>query len=443
MRAYALMLLLPCFVGMSAQDSLVHEVDTVQLSVHSISLDSLIHSRRQAERLVAGHTHSVRLNPYFYRMLAPGTLYNDALGNSLQPRWQFGRPANVAPQLGSTVGVYDMLSASDRSLVNIYVQHPELITYTDNEIQSQTKLREEVKQPIEAQTNLGQMAVPSDLGNDMAEPVAVKALKPKFWKVKGNGTLNVTQNAYSDNWFQGGENNYSGLARVTLEANYDNRQKLKWNNKLEAEVSLQTSSDTVHNPRITNNRLRLTSGVGYKAAKNWDYSTEVQATTQMFRNFNTNSYTYSSGFLAPLYLNISIGMTYTYKSKKGRFWGSLKLAPVSYDMRYVASDSIPLRSRHGIKEGHKSLHNFGPNVKWEFDWQVCKNVSWHSYMYFFTNFDYTQLQWENNIRFKINKYLSSEFYFYPRFDDSSSRYRGDKGYWMYKEWLSLGVSYDF
>lgn len=449
MRFFFLTLLLPCFVAASAQvrPEAVSEftrADSIG-TIYSAKLDSLMRVRKRAEAQAASSMQRTKLNPYFYRMLVPGTLYNDAVSSSLQLRWQPGRDSVQGSPLAASQRIYQLIDNSSLSLADMYVRHPELFDHTDADIQSQDKLRQEVKQPIDATDGLGKMAVPADLGNDMAEPVAVKAHRPNFWKVWGEGSFRFQQNYYSENWYKGGSDNYSALTVLRLESMFDNRRKFTWHNRLDFELGFQTSDDKVHKVRVTNNLLRLTSSLSYQAIKNWHYTTEVKATTQNMRNYNWESDTYSSGFFDPLYLNVSVGMKYTYRSKKGKVWGELYLAPVSYEMRYVANDSIDLRRRHGIKDGHSTLHNFGPYARWTFDWNVMKNIHWGWNMYFFTNFDQVQFQWENTIKFTINKYLDATLYVYPRFDDSSKNYRSKKKdtYWMLQEYLSLGLTYKF
>ena len=54
------------------------------------------------------------------------------------------------------------------------------------------------------------------------------------------------------------------------------------------------------------------------------------------------------------------------------------------------------------------------------------------------------LEWENTFSFNFNKYISAKLFLYPRFDDSSINYRSEGGsYFMFKEWLSLGLDYSF
>ena len=81
-----------------------------------------------------------------------------------------------------------------------------------------------------------------------------------------------------------------------------------------------------------------------------------------------------------------------------------------------------------------------------------KNVNWTSRLYCFGNiFDnkkdmYVLLEWENTLDFTINKYLSAKFFSYPRFDNSTRDKNNPQKahhYFMFKEWLSLGLSYKF
>ena len=450
MRFRFLFLLIPFFATASAQqvvpaDTLAPTHADSVATIYSGRLDSLSQVRRRAEAQASSSMQRTRLNPYIYRMLAPGTLYNDAVRSSLRLRWLPGNDSAEASPLTSSRHIYQLLDCSSATLASMYVTHPELFTYTDADIQGQDKLRQEVKQPIDATEGLGKMAVPTDLGNDMAEPVAVKAHRPNFWKFWGNAELKFSQNYYSENWHKGGKNNYSVLSIMHLYSSFDNQRKFTWKNTLDFELGLQTNDDKIHKIRVNNNVLRLTSEVGYQAIKNWSYTAKVRATTQNLRNYNWESYTYSSGFLDPLNLNVSVGMTYNYKSKNGKVWGDLYLAPVSYDLTYVANDSINLRRRHGIEDGHSTKYTFGPNASWNFHWKIVKNVQWNSRMYFYTNFSLARFEWEHTIDFTINRYMNGTLNVYPRFDDSSKNYKSKKKdtYWMMQEYLSLGLKYSF
>ena len=111
-------------------------------------------------------------------------------------------------------------------------------------------------------------------------------------------------------------------------------------------------------------------------------------------------------------------------------------------MRYV--DRLRLSTKHGVQEGHHAYQNFGPSITVNAYWQILKNLSWNARMYWISNFTYTNIEWENTFNFTINKYLSAKLFVYPKFDDSSARYKSEGGsFFMMKEWLSLGFNYNW
>ena len=52
------------------------------------------------------------------------------------------------------------------------------------------------------------------------------------------------------------------------------------------------------------------------------------------------------------------------------------------------------------------------------------------------------MEWENTFTFVVNKYISSNLFLYPRFDDSAKR-DDHHGFWQMKEYISLGFNYGF
>ena len=217
---------------------------------------------------------------------------------------------------------------------------------------------------------------------------------------------------------------------------------------------------------MTNNLLRLTSKLGYKAAKNWFYTGQVLANTQLAPYYDKNKQDWKARFATPLYLTVSVGMDYKYK-KGDKIDLSVYLSPLAYYMTYVSQlhsnhytvddNGDPVLDGDGNKQyfywypmtygmEHRDdhfLHKFGPNLTVNSKIKVMKNVMWTSRLYWFSNFHSTLIEWENKVDFTINKYLDATFYAYPRFDDGSRNNKKKHGYLMFKEWLSLGLSYNF
>jgi hypothetical protein len=99
-------------------------------------------------------------------------------------------------------------------------------------------------------------------------------------------------------------------------------------------------------------------------------------------------------------------------------------------------------SRHGVEAEKHHLLDFGPNVTADLQWKLSETVLWKSRFYAFTSFKRAQIEWENTFQLKVSKYITANIFLYPRFDDANT-YDDDLGYWQFKEYTSLGFSYNF
>ena len=403
-----------------------HNVSTNIVTAYTDSLKLLLDSIQRLEQSSAP-------SPYMFRLYAPGTVYSSALAQDMGTAVDPGDDAQL--QLDAAINT---------RLNNAYVLFPVLFTGTEQQLVNGGRFLTDLAQPAEEPVMLADQTEEIILPEVDIEAVEPEVKKPNFWTFKGNGSLQFTQSYYSQNWYQGGEKNYAMLSQLTAEANYDNQRRVQWDNKFEAQLGFQTSeTDQFHKFKATSNLLRLTSNLGIKAVGHWNYAAQLQLETQPYKSYKANSDELTATFISPLYVRSSIGMDYIIKKK--RFEGKLHLAPLSYVITYVHRDE--LISRYGINEGHHSKHDWGPNVEFTFTYRMWKNISWASRLYWFSNFHLTRIEWENTLNFTINKYISAKLFLYPRFDDSNDKYRAgenhDGTFLMFKEWLSLGLNYDF
>ncbi len=404
----------------------VQKVDAGIVTAYSDSLTQLVND---LQSLSTPSTPS----PYMFRLFAPGTVYTSALAQSMGTAEDPGNDAQL--QLDATINDY---------LTSAYILYPQLFSSTELQLNNAGRLRTDLPQLPNVPILLTETTEDIILPDVDVEAVEPEVKKPNFWTFKGNGSLQFTQSYYSQNWYQGGETNYAMLSQLSAEANYNNQRRVQWDNKFEAQLGFQTSeTDQYHKFKATNNLLRLTSSLGIKAIGNWNYAAQLQLETQPYKSYKANSDEITAAFISPLYVRSSIGMDYIIKKK--RFEGKLHLAPLSYVITYVKRGE--LLERYGINEGHHSKHEWGPNVEFTFTYHMWKNISWASRLYWFSNFHLTRIEWENTLNFTINRYLSAKLFLYPRFDDSSDKYRAgedhDGTFLMFKEWLSLGLNYDF
>lgn len=407
-----------------------YSVDSIA-DIYGKKMEELVHQRNKAIRQ---NTYKRPLDVYALRMSLPPTFYSSSV---LQ---QFSAET---PDIRTDRSLVRMYLVND-ALASMYVNRPEIIVQTDSQVEQAGTLRDDVHGSLTTDTKLSDKVVTVDLGAEMNEGVVLVTRRPNFWKFSGSGSLQFTQNYFSENWYQGGENNYAFLGLLTLNANYDNKQNVQWENRLEARLGFQTTSEseTRRSMKPTDNLLRLTTKLGYKAYKTLFYTMQVQAYTQIVPLYESNSDVIRTNFLSPLNLTVSVGLDYKFQTNNNNFRGNVYLAPCAYNMRYVSN--IDLATKHGIEAGHHAYHNFGPSITVNAYWQILKNLSWNARMYWISNFTYTNIEWENTFNFTINKYLSAKLFVYPKFDDSSARYKSEGGsFFMMKEWLSLGFNYNW
>ena len=364
----------------------------------------------------------------YFRLFAPMTFYHNIANKSL----------SIEPDQTGSDPVAD---AIDAALLHIYLNRPDLVNTTETELQETGNVRDDVDQPIKNQVKLVEKVESPviDMPDDV--PTEILIQKPKFWTKKGDGYLQFMQNFVSDNWYKGGESNYSMVGAVTLEANYDNRNKWKWDNKLEMKLGfMHTRTDSVHKFKSNEDLIRLTSKVGLEAAKNWYYTLQLLAYTQFTRGLKANDLNIYSDFMSPFNLNLGVGMDYKVASKNKRLTGTVNLSPLAVNYRYV--DRLDLSTSYGLDEGKHSLVDFGSQVTADVTWKINDVVSWKSRLYAFTSYKRAEVEWENTFTLRVSKYISANLFLFPRFDDSGKK-DDDLGYLQFKEYSSIGFTYGF
>ena len=364
----------------------------------------------------------------YFRLFAPTTFYHNIANKSL----------SIEPDQTSNDPVAE---AIDAALLHIYLNRPDLVNTTETELQETGNVRADVNQPIKNQVKLVEKVESPviDMPDDV--PTEIMIQKPKFWTKKGDGYLQFMQNFVSDNWYKGGESNYSMVGALTLEANYDNRNKWKWDNKLEMKLGfMHTRSDSVHKFKSNEDLIRYTSKVGLEAAKNWYYTLQLLAYTQFTRGLKANDLNTYSDFMSPFNLNLGLGMDYKVATKNKRLTGTVNLSPLAVNYRYV--DRLDLATSYGLDEGKHSLVDFGSQVTADVTWKINDVVSWKSRLYAFTSYKRAEIEWENTFTLRVSKYISANLFLFPRFDDSGVK-DDDLGYLQFKEYSSIGFTYGF
>lgn len=399
--------------------SMIIRAYTDSLSVYKMKLDSLMAAGDSARRPEGRYFH----------LFTPLTFYHSAANTMLS----VGTPGEVYRQ---DRYVQDI----DSILMNVYLRRPDLVRNSENEVLKSGVLRKDMDRPSFRKVLITEKTAPHAY-EPRDVPVAVVVKRPNFWTFSGEYYLQLLQNYVSDNWYKGGDNNYSMEATATLEANYNNKSKVKFDNKLELKLGFQsTESDTLHKYKADNDLIRYTGKLGLQATKKWYYTLQLIASTQFTKGYKNNDDFVYSDFMSPFTLNLSLGMDYKVALKDNKLVGTINLAPIAYNWKHVGR--LSLSERNGINAGHHSLQDYGSEATVNLTWKISDIVKWQTRLYAYTTYKRTEIEFENTFTLSISKYISAKLFVYPRFDDGVTR-SDLYGYWQYKEYSSMGLSLSF
>ena len=280
-----------------------------------------------------------------------------------------------------------------------------------------------------------------------------KPQKPRFWTNSLKTQINIGQTSLT-NWAAGGDNLVVSMQGfIDANANYK-KENIFWNNRLQLDYGFLYASSK---PILQKNadRIYLESKFGYKAVENLFISANFD-----FKSQFSNTYDYptpkkkadgsdfaekekpvradwvkyknlKSGFLAPAYTNLALGIDY-----KPLKWMSLNLAPLTggfvivKDRHLRSGYSMPLIKKYEkmslsqvqedqdkFNEAKKSgkaykcaKFELGAQLKVDLGVNVNDNFKYTSQLVLFSNYldhpENLRVNWDNRFDWKLAKYFS-------------------------------------
>ncbi|WP_455672873.1 DUF3078 domain-containing protein [Phocaeicola sp.] len=329
----------------------------------------------------------------------------------------------------------------NKILLNYYMKHPDRVTgnelyLADLKVLDDTKF---VKKPRKEHI-ISLLEPETPVKQNVERDADLVVVRPNFWTHKGNGYLQFTQHYISDNWYKGGESTNALLSGLVLEANFDDRQRLEFENKLEMKLGFVTApSDTVHKYKTNADLFRLNSKLGVKAFKNWYYTLAAEFKTQFFGNYKTNTNDMISNFLSPAQLDVTVGMDF--KQNKKNYSLSLLTSPLAYTLMYISNDRIENPAAFNVEPGHRAANLFGSKFTGNLNWKIIPSIVWESKLEYFTTYEKVIASWENTFNFVLNRYLSTKIFVHARYDDGVTLTEDNRSYFQLQEMLTFGLNY--
>jgi hypothetical protein len=271
-----------------------------------------------------------------------------------------------------------------------------------------------------------------------------------LWKFGGAASLNLSQLSLT-NWAAGGDNSLSGNALLNLSANYAS-DRTSWENKLTLGFGLIKQGDDP--TRKSDDQIDFASKLGLKASEKWFYTALLGYKTQFAQGYDNPGEVDRvkiSNFMAPGYLNFSLGMDF----KPSEVF-SMFLAPLASKFTFVLDDDLSAAGSFGLDPGQKARGELGGYIKMALKKEILKNVLLETKIDLFSNYldhpQYVDVNWDMLLTFKVNEYLSASLLTQLIYDHDiqfGSDTTGDgvddtfESKVQFKELFGLGLAYSF
>ncbi|WP_101689344.1 DUF3078 domain-containing protein [Dysgonomonas massiliensis] len=407
---------------------------------------------------------TVIFDPAFLPIVFDGKIIPDNLsflsGDSIYQKKDTKPSFRLIDPSASVAKYYEKAIDVNNRRRSYYMNNPESVQLNAFEFAEHPIIKENTMKKVSIFDKLLKTDDPITLSSPSLEKLAVKTSK---WKIVGDHNLSASFNHISGNWNGGGNSSYGATSRQVLNIDYKHN-RLSVKNTIEWRLRMQKlkgagDENEKRDYEINEDYLRLETTMGYDAFDKWAYSLKINAKTPLFNAYkNTNSNYRVRAFLSPFDFDIGPGMSYSLEKKSSNDkYRNLKLAldiqPFIFKYRSIRSDAVNYKD-YGM-EATVTENDFGiveriKSYKWERGTQVQlkstinfnRFCSWDSRMQYFSNYSYTMFEWENILKYSLNRYLGVILMPYYRFDDETvAKKSRNHSYHQLRFSLEFGVQF--
>jgi hypothetical protein len=268
------------------------------------------------------------------------------------------------------------------------------------------------------------------------------------WKKGGVININTAQTSLT-NWAAGGQ---SSLAIGGLLSLYANNKK----EKSLLENSLDLGYGTMKQGKKTgwqktDDKIDFTSKYGLKATEKLYYAALLNFKTQFTDGYNyPNDSVKISGFMAPGYLLLALGLDYKPGDNFAVFF-----APLTLKLTLVNDNKLAGAGAFGVDSGKHMRSEFGGYMRIFLKKDLMENITFQTKLELFSNYLHNpqniDVNWECLLSMKVNKLISATLSTQLQYDDDISilkkqddgKMKPVKSLVQFKEVLAIGFSIKF
>ena len=227
----------------------------------------------------------------------------------------------------------------------------------------------------------------------------------KTWKTGGIYSLNIAQ-ASLNNWAAGGDEFSLAVNSLLSVYAFYKKGKHSWDNTFD--FNLGYINTTSLGSRKNDDRFDLLSKYGYAIAPKLNIAGLLNLRSQFFKGYTypNNVKTFSSDFMAPGYLLLSVGLDYKPVTNLSIF-----LSPATARWVFVRDTALSNRGLYGVEPGEKSNFEFGAFATINYLKDINKNISYKGRLDLFSNYlrnpQNIDLFMSNVLSVKLSKVLSA------------------------------------
>jgi hypothetical protein len=247
----------------------------------------------------------------------------------------------------------------------------------------------------------------------------------QYWTSGSSFSLNIQQVGLT-NWAAGGESSIAIGGVLEGFSDYE-REEVVWENKARVGYGVIRNGDNSNRFEKTDDAVLLSSKYSQKFSEVILMTAALNFRTQLDEGFKIekadNRRVLISDFMAPGYLQASLGLTYRPTPNV-----NATVAPFTGRFTFVLNDSLSTVGSFGVQAGESIRSEAGISVTGSYKVTLMKNVELNTTYNFFSNYEKfpnTVVNIEGGLDLKVNDFIQSRIRTQLIYDDDVKVTRSD------------------